>query len=1216
MTLELEQTLQGRLDEANAEKVARLAKIKELNTNLQSKLKKLPKRPRETVKELEDKEKKLEHKRTVTSISLAEERQILKEINVVKKTKMKVEEFIKAENEVQSMKKQLSDLRNGMNDIFAATDEIQSALDKVKLANKLECSTDELSTKKLTCPKAKLGMVIGKNGSMIKQIQKTCKVSIQVEQTTDEITITGSEASIERATTEIENIIRAEEEKIQLEKILLDYLTSKYVHVIRKLREEYSSSFVDVQRSDGNLIIQGSPEDFAKIKATIFGEPIVVKKRPLAGREAQIIVGKKGATIERLCTEHEIPIEVGKDESTETSAVFTGPPEAVEGALSDVEKLLHDNKEVKETIDINLVQKNILLADGGRHIKGIQAKLFEAIPDGHCYVSVNSDVRTKDRPEVLVRAKQIFISDALQFTIGALKEFDKLFVTCTIDPYIAPRIIGKGGETIKKLTGGKPFFLDLDKISGELSYGATSAEGLETLRKRVEEIIDSNSVIRVKADSAILKRQYRELNRSQMKKDMNGICRFDIDENDSCYVVRGKKEDLQKAKLLLDEFISNNQFEEIPITDEDREALLNGGKKSKIAHFSEQLDVNLQVDRSNLCLVLRGSRENVDKSAKTLNQFLNGGNGFSVMRFTLNEQVVGKVIGRGGKMRQQLEERNEGVTINISRAHVVTIRGPTQAVSSCRVEIAKMVASARISQSVSISGEQKASLEKKDFTKKIYQQTPVNITTTNDKIVVKGTFHDVRDAVSLLNEILTGEYNTAIELDASQFSKLRNAVRDPSHFARMESTCGAKLELDLTAGSISIIGKRSQVKRAKDQVYGFLDFLFPNQLVRLKITKPLFQSVGKASVLAEISAEAGGVAVYLDRDLSLVVIRSIDEEKAKKATALIKSKIAEAERLAFVFEISASDSWILPVIIGKRGENVSILRKKYSGCKIDISKESRTITIVGESDKTVEAVREEITAAIEKARSENIFVTIQNTDIPSFLGKGGSHVKELSAQYEVAIQSVKKGNSTGTYKISGEALKVKTAKEAIETWIDMREKANAILEMTLEREQDIPAILGQKGAIARSIEEDYKCRFDIDKKSLVVKIKGPNEEQREGALIKMKELIETYRKEKVARELAAKEERENAYTAHSANGENGTRSIKASSHSFESEIIVSDTKVVENDVNRNQFPSKPVGIATKSLKNGHGKKKKVDTSVNEGTEAGKSLFAMLLTSDD
>ncbi len=1097
-----------------------------------------------------------------------------------------------------------------MNEIFAATDEIQTALEKVKLANKLECSTDELSSKKLTCPKAKLGMVIGKNGSKVKQIQSTCKVAIHIDQTTDEITITGIEASIERATTVIDNIIRAEEEKIELQKLLLDYLTSKYVHVLQKLREEYTSSFVDVSRSDGKLIIQGSPEDVAGIKAKIFGIQIILKKKILAGREAQIIVGKKGATIEKLCTEYEIPIEVSRGDETQTSAIFIGPPEMVEAAFSEVEKLINENKEVKSTINISLMQKSILLAEGGVHMKAIQAKIVEAIPDGRCFVSVNSDNSTKDHPEILVKTKQLFASEAIQFVLDELKEFDKLMVKRTIDPFIAPRIIGKGGETIRKLTAGKPFFLELDKVSGEISYGATSAEGLEALRKEVDEIIEKNSVLRVVVDSAILKRQYRELTRSQMKKDLNGVCWIDIDEDNSCYVVRGTKENLEKAKVLLDEFILNNQFEEVPITAEDREALLTGGKRSKIAQFSGEMDVNLQIERETLCVVLRGSREKVDESAKKLNQFLNGGDGFSVMKFTLNQQVVGKVIGRGGKTRQQLEEKHEGVTINISRTHVVTIRGPTQGVTDCRVEIAKMVASSRISQSVSISGEQKASLEKKNFTKKIFQQTPVNITTTDDKIEVKGTFHDVRDAVSLLNEMLTGVYKTAIELDAAQFSKVRNTVRDPSHFDRMESASGAKLELDLIAGSISISGKRSQVKRAKDQVYGFLDFLFPNQLTRLKITKPLFLSVGKASTLAEISAEAGGVAIYLDRDLSLVVIRSVDEEKVRNAAALINEKIKDAERLAFVFEISASDSWIIPSIIGKKGENVSRLRKKFSGCKIEISKESRTITIVGESDETVNAVREAVVAAIEKARSENIFVTIQNTDIPSFLGKGGSHVKELSAKHGVTIQSVKKGNDAGTYKIGGEASKVKAAKEAIDAWLDTREKASATLEMTLDREQDIPAILGQKGAIARSIEQDYKCRFDIDKKSLVVKIRGPSEEQREAVLNRMKDLIDTSREERAARELAAKEERENAEI----NEVNGTGSVESSSP-IESEIVISDLDGVKDDGIRSQFPSKPVGVASKSSKSPHGKKKKVDTSVNQGTEAGKSLFA-LLTSED
>ncbi len=1089
--------------------------------------------------------------------------------------------------------KQVAELRSGMKEIFATSDEVFAALEKVRLAKKLECSTEELVEKKMACPRSKLGMVIGKNGSKIKQIQTRCKVSIHVE--ADDITIIGSEAAIRRATTEIDNIIRSQEEEIELEKLLIEYLTSKYVPVLRNLQEEYSSSFVDVQRSNGKLIVRGSPEDVAEIKGKVLGLRIVSRERILERREVNTIVGKKGSTIERLCTEHNIPIEISKESDTESNAVFVGPLEMVEAALRDVEKMLGDNRDVENTVSLTVLKKNILLAEGGRHIKAIQEKLVKSIPDGNCFLTVNQSV--KDHPEAVVRAKQLSVSDALQFVVEALKELDNNIITRNIDPYIAPRIIGKGGEKIKKITGGKPFFLEVDKVTGELSFGATSAEGLEELKIKIDEIIESNCVLRVDADSAILRRQYRELSRSKMKNDLNGICWFDIDVDNSCFIVRGKKEDLDKSKPLLDQFISNNQFAEIPITDEDRNALLSGGKNSKIAKLSEEMGVNLHVDRATFCLIVRGNIEKVDKATKKIGQFLNGGEGCGVMKFTLSEQVVGVVIGRGGKTRQQLEQKHQGVTINISKAHVVTIRGPSEAVSSCRVEIAKLVASARVSQSITISEEEKASLEKKEYTKKIFQQTPVNLTTTNNKIVVKGAFHDVRDAVSLLNEMLTGEYKTFIELDAPQFSKVRNAVRDPAHFDRIRSACGTKLELDLTAGSIAVSGKRSNVRRAKDQIYGFLDFLLPNEFARLKIAKPLFVPVGKASVLAELSAEAGGVAIYLDRDLSLLVIRSSDVDKVAKATMLVKEKIKDAERLAYVFELSDSDSWIIPIIIGKKGEKVSILRKKFSGCKIEISKESRTISIVGESEEVVEEVRKAFVAAIEKARTENIFVSIQNDDVPYFLGKGGSHVKELGAKYGVAIQNVKKGNDSGIYRISGDAANVKTANEAVLEWLDMRQQATATLEMTLDRKQDISAIIGPKGAVARSIEEDFKCRIDIDKKSLVVKIRGPSQALREAALAKVKELIETYNKERIAIESAAKDltdsvdkNEENMNEAEP--GQNETRSANGGEFS--------------------QYPVSPVGI---SPMYGKSKKKKVNLSVNDGTDTGNYLLALLTSKD-
>jgi len=1214
ITMDLEQTLQKRLDESNVKKEAQRAQIKELTSNLQNKLKKMPRRHRETVKELDDRAKALEYERTIISLSLAEEREILKQINDTKKTKIQVEDFNKKEDEVQFIKKQRTILREGLQQTCTGADEIQTALEKVKLAIKLDCGTDEITTTEMDCPKAKLGAVIGKNGSMIKQIQDTYKVSMEIEEAVNKITITGSVVSIEQATKEIDRIILFEEEKIALEKVLVVYLTSKYVDVLQQLQNEHATSFIDLSRSDGKLVIRGSPEEIADIKAMVFGLRIVSRKRLLAGREVNIIVGKKGTTIDRLCTEHMISIEISKDDDTQTNAMFTGPSDMVEAAFSDVEKLLNENREVDAIVNVSPLMKNILLAEGGRHIKAIQAKVIESLPNGKCYISINKDSIAKDRPELVVKAKQLMVSEALQLVLDILKEFDEFMYKCTVDPYVVPRIIGKGGETIKKITGGKPLFLEVVKSSGELSYGATSVEGLDDLRKQIDEIIEDNSVLRIKADPAILKRQYREFNRSRVKNDMNEMFWVDMDYDDSCYIIRGKKQDLEKGKVLIDEFILNNQFLEVPITDEDGEALCFGGRKSKISQFSEEMDVKLQIDRVNFCVILCGSKEKVDETVKKLNQFLYGGNGFSVVKFTLNEQVVGIVIGKGGKTRQQLEQKYDGVTINISKAHVVTIRGPSQIVSDCWVEIAKMVASARVTQSISVSDEQKATLEKKEYTKKIFYQMHVNLTTTNDKVVVKGTFHDVRDAVSLLNEMLTGEYKTLIELEASRFTKVRNTARDPSHFERMESECGAKIELDLKAGSIYISGTRNNVKRAKDQLYIFLDFLFPNEFNRLKITKPLYTSVGQASALAEISAAVGGVAIHLDRDLSLVVIRSIDKEKVSRATELVKEKMKEAERLAYVFDINASDSWIIPVIIGKKGGNISLLRSKSPGCKIDISKESRTITILGESEEIVQEVRKAILAAIEKARSENVFVSIENTHIAPFLGKGGSHVKELSAKYGVVIQKVKKGHCN--FKISGDMFEVKSAKEAIDTWLDMREKANATLEMTLERNHDMAAIIGPKGIVARSIEEDYKCRIDVDKKTLIVTVRGPSEGQREAATSKMKELIESYHNERTAREAAAKEQRENMDLSATKDGVNVMEPIATESLiSSQNEIVETDALGVKEGNKKSQYPTKPVGVAAKSFKNDYGKKKKVDALVNEGTEGGLSLFAMLTSQD-
>mmetsp|Transcript_16020 Transcript_16020/g.44289 ORF Transcript_16020/g.44289 Transcript_16020/m.44289 type:complete len:1204 (+) Transcript_16020:74-3685(+) len=1200
MTIELEESAQKRLDESLGKQEALLAEIKRKQSEQQDKWRKMKqKRHRETIEELDEKIDSLEIKHTTISMPIAEEKLIMREIKSLKRVKGEVEIYNKVYADIQSLKKEQDELQEKLDETRLLTAELSAILEKIKLANKLECTAEEIESKEITCPKAKIGMVIGKNGSKIKQIQDSCKVLINVDNDTEKMTLTGNKVWIERAIQEIEHIIEIEEKEFVLEPELLNYLTAKYVDVIQKSRDEYVNAVIDVSRAGGKLSIRGIPKDIEAIKKKCLCLGIESKERQFEGVEVNILLGLKGVTIDRLCSEYKISVTVGKSSDNKTTpAVFIGKPEMIEAALKEVDELIYDSKEVTEGMIISTIMKNILLADGGIHIKALQTKVVDAIPNGNCFLTVSKDRISKENPEFMVKAKQAMITEAVYFVRDRLKELDRLVGKISVDPYVVPRIIGKGGETVKKMTEGKSAFVEVDKSGNEVCFGATSDEAFDELRTEIDEVIESNCIARIEGDPAILKRQYHELIKLGIKKEL-GEYWLDINEDESCYIVRGKKEGIDDAKAVVEKFVANNQFGEVSITDEDRDALLINGSNSKIAQFQAEIGVHLQIDREALHVIVRGPKDKVDEATKKLDQYLFGSEGYSVAKLSVNDQVVGKIIGKKGKTRQQLEKKYEGVLISISRSHVVTIRGPTQAVADCKVEIAKMIASANVSQIIEATEEQIAKVAKRDYLKKIYQEIRVKVSFEDEKITVSGTFYDVRHAVSLLNETLTGEYKTSIELDAMQFSRVRNIFRDPSHRSRMEDQSGAKIELDLKAGSIILRGKRGNVKQAKNQVYGFLDFSLDKQLLQLKINKPLFLSVGQASALAEVSAEAGGVSIHLDRDLSVIVIRSTDREKLDKAKILMDKKIKEAEKLVNVLNVIASDSWVLPVIIGSGGSKISAFRSKYPTSKIDISKESRTITIVADSEEIVENVRADIESAIEQAKKENIFVFIPGKHKPSFVGKNGSHVKELAAKYEVKIQEVKrgKGNFDTNFKISGEESNVNSAREAVEAWLILRDKANEIeaLTFTLERDQDIAVILGQKGTVARSIEEKYKCKVNVDKETLIVTVKGHQEEQRKAAVGEMNELIQKHRA--AAHQASVEEQKQNA-------------ELPATRDGSKAEVVANGA---ENPPQEDNFPTQPVGIASKSSKNVNNKKKRlVNTSNEKGTDVGNRLFEMLM----
>ena len=107
--------------------------------------------------------------------------------------------------------------------------ELEGALSKVELAKRLGCATKDLTTHVLDCPSDKLGQVIGKNGSNIKQLETQTGCMIDVDKVKSQVHLHGSETAISRAIDELENITLSVEESVILTEAV-------HTHLFRKVR--------------------------------------------------------------------------------------------------------------------------------------------------------------------------------------------------------------------------------------------------------------------------------------------------------------------------------------------------------------------------------------------------------------------------------------------------------------------------------------------------------------------------------------------------------------------------------------------------------------------------------------------------------------------------------------------------------------------------------------------------------------------------------------------------------------------------------------------------------------------------------------------------------------------------------------------------------------------------------------------------------------------
>ena len=1060
-------------------------------------------------------------------MSLAEERALLKKIHKLKTMRQKVVDFESYDEEIKQKKTAVSTLRTQIQEQRVGISELQTELQTVNTALELGCDVESLVGTKVACPTDKLGRVIGRKGQNVQQLRQTAHVDI----VQSDIRLVGTKDSLEAAKSNLDRVIQQTEETVEVPVATHNYLTSSKISALPELYERHPdvrfqiSRLADYRSGDSDLTIRvrGLAADIQAFRNNLQSLELVQVELSLTSRESGLVVGKGGATIASLVEKHQTAIEVHKSDNNGavTTVIITGPVNQVAAARTEIETMCATNRDGEETLAMHPYIKSVLLLNGGAGVNALHKQVNEATrkalagSDGSSssYVSVNlhdNGVAIKATPKALKLARAMVKAE--------LERIESLFVTIQVDPIVIPVMIGKRGQGVKALKGDtKTVNVEFDHSGGQVVVCGLQKEEVEKVAAAVGAVKAVHFLERVRLDcdedseAYSFAAQFRNFLRAPVSKQVIDLVFMTSDDSLKQILLRGKPENVAKASALVYEFLAQNYAEELCVTSEDMTALLVGGKASKIVGLAEQTGVNLSTDRDRQVLMARGEKKKVTAALKAVREFLYGSDDVAVSKIELaNDELMGVVIGKGGKHKNELQEKFGATSIIFHRTEaVITLRGPTKEVEGCRVEIMKLILDARISRTTELTDKQVHVIQKSKFCRRVGQMVPVQVVFSSEKkyIVFRGSMVDVQEAQALLKEQLEGIRESRMRIGGALFRKLKDACSDPSHLDRIQIQSQAKVTLDNKTEEIVVAGKRQNVKLAKDRLLNFLDFLLGPSFCRCEVDEDVCSYVGKPSFLADIAAKSGA-QVVLDRDLNALLILSSKPEQVQEASDMFDAKVVEGRKLVYVLQLDRSEDWLVSSIIGKSGVSIKKLRKQTE-CTIDVDSNERKIVVSAQDALLVAKAKTMIDELVDKARKECVFVTIPEKDMPAFVGRSGTKICEFELEHGVDVQIMKKLGPV--IRITGDVDKVQNSQKAVEEWLAVRDEARKEAESALEtkrlRRDQVPAVIGPKGSVIQSLEKEFGCRIEIDRKTSTVTVRGGSKDKRSAVLEKIDKVI-------------------------------------------------------------------------------------------------------------
>lgn len=296
------------------------------------------------------------------------------------------------------------------------------------------------------------------------------------------------------------------------------------------------------------LKMRGREEFVNAAKAHLMSFDLSLETLEIPNSDSGVVVGKGGATINRLVTEHNVSIEIfhvkSKSPNDITTVTVSGYRNDVSEAIKEIKDLLFKNEVIEFSVLVSPMVRNKLLNNSGQLIKNLQKDLNEACESKHYSIrceKFDDDEEYVSLSNLTVRTTRMHFEKAEKIVKEKLALYESTKYTMQIDVGLVPVIIGPKGSTIQSLKalGGPGANIQVDKLNGEIQLMGDTETGRNAMKDVIDNLITENQIIKVPMEHIHISDLFGQIGKDIRSKIQQSGVYIKIDDSETLVSLRG-----------------------------------------------------------------------------------------------------------------------------------------------------------------------------------------------------------------------------------------------------------------------------------------------------------------------------------------------------------------------------------------------------------------------------------------------------------------------------------------------------------------------------------------------------------------------------------------------------------------------------------------------------------------------------------------------------